>query len=78
MTYNVRALLANAPFSNKTRSSECLGWSRSQTGRFVDSIDKRLVTGTGIPPRELNNPAGAALADITGVEGPNEIEDEVE
>ena len=34
-------------FSNKTRSSECLGWSRSRTGRFVDSIDKRLVTGTG-------------------------------
>ena len=34
-------------FTREAMSSECLGWSRSRTGRFVDSIDKRLFTGTG-------------------------------
>ena len=40
-------------------------------------VEFKVPPTSDIPPGELNNPAGAALADITGVEGPNETGDEV-
>ena len=42
-------------FTREAMSFECLGWSRSRTGRFVDSIDKRLLTGTGCALRSIEN-----------------------